>query len=233
MENNKAYVHPRIDYLLEKETSTILGVLDRDEHITYIATERRASGAWLSPSVIMLTSKRIIIMNRLAGGIKSDMSFIPFDTISTVRVSHGILFSSLHIRIKGDLGGGGIFNGKRKEGEIHGLARDEAEYMLQDVLRELKELSEREAYGHDGRHYHLHGPVINNTYVNQEPSAGKEEKKESSVPVPYENVVQQPAVRDDAAAMSESILFGLRKQRNGPEESDGDYQLADQGKASI
>jgi hypothetical protein len=118
-------------YLLEKESKTISENIGHDDQVVHVAKQRRLSGAVISPALVVLTSKKIVIINRLFGGVKSDITFISHQDISSVRIAHGIIFSSVYVRIRGAVGDlGKVFKGETEEGEINGLHRGDADLIF-------------------------------------------------------------------------------------------------------
>ncbi|MDE1860983.1 MAG: PH domain-containing protein [Candidatus Micrarchaeota archaeon] len=151
--------------LLPNEIEIVSKALGGEDTITFMARERRLSAA-LSPSVIITTNKKLIIVSRQLAGLRSDISFIPYENIVSVRISQGIMLASLFIRMKGASGeiSFSIF-GRKDEGGINGISREEAEFLLSKVNAEIKTDAAMEA---QENHYHVYGNVIknNNVYVN-------------------------------------------------------------------
>lgn len=137
-------------YLLSKETRTILTNISQNDHIFYMAQQKRMSGAVISPSVAITTSQRVILVHRWVGGLRSDIAFIPYENIVSVRISHGILFSSLFVRIKGSSHERGPrIAGDNEEGQINGLSRRDASLLLANIngiLRQLEETQHPKTY---------------------------------------------------------------------------------------
>ncbi len=161
------YQYPSInEYLLGKESRTILSSMDNDDQIMHVARQRRVSGAVISPSVIIVSLKRIIIVNRWVGGVRSEMSFIPYQNIVSIRVSHGAISSSLYVRVKGSSKEKAIiFGNDKEEGEINGLNRAEAEAIFMNVNKTLREYEESFS---EGKQFHVHGDFTNNNiYVDR------------------------------------------------------------------
>lgn len=110
----------------KKERITLSAMLIPGERAVGYAKQRRLSGAILCPNVMVATNKRVIILNRWYLGLKSDITVIRYENIASFRITHGIIFSSIKIRLKGTKELGTIFDDGREEGEIKGLTRDGA-----------------------------------------------------------------------------------------------------------
>ena len=160
MENSEV-CYPRLDldtYLFDKESRTVTANIGHDDAIVHVARQKRLSGAFVSPSVIVLTAKKVIIVNRLIGGAKSDISFISHQDIASLRIAHGVMFSSVYVRIRGSVGElGKIFKGETEEGEINGLAREDADY----IFARLNDMRKGIGTGHHVHNYFAYGQVVN------------------------------------------------------------------------
>ncbi len=148
-------------YLYQRESKTVSENLGQNDQVVHMARQRRLSGAVISPAVVVLTSKNIIIVNRLLGGVRSDITFISHQDISSLRIAHGIIFSSVFVRIRGAVGEvGRVFKGKTEEGEINGLRREDAE----EIFRKLNEMR-RGSGSHNMQNFFVYGQVVNNYYA--------------------------------------------------------------------
>ena len=179
------------DYLLEKESGLILDGIANGDSIVHISRQKKISGTVISPSVIITTMENIIIINRWAGGVKSDITYIPYSNIASIRISNGVLLSSLFIRVKGSASGAETIRGKA-EGMIRGLKRAEAERIFKHVNSII-----HSAHGEGvEKHYHMDG-TINNVYVNgygARSSAGKGTEEPARID-DYEFEQRQESVR--------------------------------------
>ncbi len=90
-------------FLLPRESNTVLNTLDQGDQITFMAKQRMISADVFAPSVIITTSKKLIIVSRPLAGLKSSIAFIPYQDIVGVRIAHGMLVSSVHIKMKSSL----------------------------------------------------------------------------------------------------------------------------------
>ena len=87
-------------FLLPRESNSILNTLEPDDQITFMARQRMISADVFAPSIIITTSKKLIIVSRPLAGLKSGIAFIPYQDIVGVRISHGMLVSSVFIKMK-------------------------------------------------------------------------------------------------------------------------------------
>jgi hypothetical protein len=99
------------------------------EQVECTVKQRRIGpgGSIAIPTSVVATDRRIIIVNRATLGLRHDYEVIPYPTIASVRLEHGIISSSVFIRVQGyDTDRGLLKNGKQ-EGEIDGLRNKDAE----------------------------------------------------------------------------------------------------------
>ena len=116
-------------YLLDKEIGTVVANIGKDDRILHIAWQKRLSGTLISQSVVVLTAKKVIIVNRLLRHIKSDIVFIPRREIASVRISHGLSSSSVFIRTRGS----SEALGHVPKGEIKGLESEDANIVFSSL----------------------------------------------------------------------------------------------------
>jgi hypothetical protein len=116
-------------YLLDKEIGTVVANIGKDDRILHIAGQKRLSGTLVSQSVVVLTAKKVIIVNRLLRHIKSDIVFIPRREIASVRISHGLSSSSVFIRTRGS----SEALGHVPKGEIKGLESEDANIVFSSL----------------------------------------------------------------------------------------------------
>jgi hypothetical protein len=115
----------KVPKLSRNEASTISSMILPEEKLLSFTVERRLHGALLNPAIVLVTDKRTIIINRKYLRLKSDIAFIKHDSVVSFRVAHGIIFSSVHIRQRGNSDSSYVFGGV-KEGEIRGFSREGA-----------------------------------------------------------------------------------------------------------
>lgn len=88
----------------------------------------------ISPSIIAVTDQRVIIIKRTAVNLRSNVDTIPFKDIASVRISNGVVFSSVFLRVLGfataeEQGA----TKKGEEGELDGLDKNDAK-ALADLI---------------------------------------------------------------------------------------------------
>jgi hypothetical protein len=107
-------------------------ILWPEETVLVTATERRIGpgGALITPTTVIATDKRMIIINRATFGIRSDYEAIPYSKITSVRMEKGIISSSVFLRVSGYTSAGagerGFLKPGEQEGEISGLRQNDA-----------------------------------------------------------------------------------------------------------
>jgi hypothetical protein len=150
-------------YLFTKERHTILNSLDPEDQITHMARQRRISGDVISPSVIITTSKKLIIVNRKMAGLKSHIKFVPYEDIGGVRIAHGMLVSSIFVRMNASFKEPRpLMEVENGDAEIKALDTKDADILftqLNNVVNGKANAASKDS------HYHMHGNVTNNIYV--------------------------------------------------------------------
>ncbi len=224
-------------YLVEKESRTVSNILGGEE-VLGVARQRRISGAVISPTVVILTSKRVVIVNRFLGGVKSDISLISHHEIVGLRVAHGILFSSIYVRMRGSAGEiGKVFKSEKEEGEINGLGREEADALF----KKLSVIVDDHRKGRGSHNYHFaYGNVVNNFAYGSHAWSGRQDLNAipyrvedadgtSAGEVPRETVRALPvhtilALTDGSGSprpvitADDLLIFRMRKNRVEPDE---------------
>ena len=153
------YTYPEIsNYLLDMEASAVTESLDSDEKVIQTARQKRASGAPISPSVYIATSKRLIIVTRIAEGIKSDIAFIPYRKMSSARVVHGVFFSSVHIAFNDPDMGLVIKGAKAGEIRVSGIGKADADQLFMKIYKLIPQEAEAKVAN-------IHGNVVSDIYV--------------------------------------------------------------------
>jgi ribosomal protein L40E len=110
------------------DAKSVMNILWPGERIVGTVKQRRIGpgGSITVPASVVLTDKRVLIVNRATLGIRHDYEVIPYGAVTSVRLEQGIVSSSVFIRVLGyDTDKGLLKNGKQ-EGEIDGLRRDDA-----------------------------------------------------------------------------------------------------------
>jgi hypothetical protein len=103
------------------------------------ARQRRIGpgGDIINPTSVVATNKRIIIINKTTLGMRKDYEVIPYGQITSVRLEHGIISSSVFVRVQGyDVDKGLLKNGD-EEGEIDGLKNDVAKSLADFIDQKI------------------------------------------------------------------------------------------------
>jgi hypothetical protein len=120
-------IHPE-DVQVAKDRN----ILWTEETVMVTATERRVGpgGSLITPTTVVATDKRMIIINRATFGIRTDYEAIPYNRITSVRMEKGIISSSVFLRVSGysspGAGEQGFLKPGEQEGEISGLRQQDA-----------------------------------------------------------------------------------------------------------
>lgn len=105
-------------------------VLWTEETVMVTATERRVGpgGGWFTPTTVVATDKRLLLINRSTFGIRNDYESIPYRQITSVRLEKGIISCSVFLRVQGYTSSGeqGFLKSGEQEGEIPGLRQQDA-----------------------------------------------------------------------------------------------------------
>jgi hypothetical protein len=128
-------------------------VLGPGERVLLTARQRRVGpgGALVAPSVVLATTKRIIIINRLSK-IRTSTEIINYNAIAFVKMNRGIISSTVVIGTRGSGGGAGSDFGKTEE--INGLNANAAIELVKhinDVLDRMAEDQRNAGGGGGGR----------------------------------------------------------------------------------
>jgi hypothetical protein len=110
-----------------------------DETIQVTATERRIGpgGSLITPTTIVITDKRLLIVNRATLGLRRDVESIPYSSIASVRLEKGLISYSVFIRVSGYSSPGerGFLKSGEQEGEISGLHKADAKAIADYIER--------------------------------------------------------------------------------------------------
>jgi hypothetical protein len=115
--------------IYDSDVSAAKSIIGDQEKI--IATARQRSFgpgmAPVNPTTVVLTDKRVLIVNRTTLRLRKDIESIPFESIVSVRLEQGLISASIEIRVGGQATGVVGFLGKaRREGQISGLRKKDA-----------------------------------------------------------------------------------------------------------
>ncbi len=116
----------------------------QDETAIVTATQRRLGPGMslINPTTVVVTNKRILIINRATLGLRKDVETIPFNRVTSVRVENGFISSSVYLRVSGySSGEQGFLKPGEDEGQIDGLhqqdAKDLADYVDKVISGEI------------------------------------------------------------------------------------------------
>lgn len=117
----------------------VQSVLVDGEQPILSVTQRRVGpgGSVTTPTTVFATDKRIIIVNRASLGIRKDYEAIPYKEIASVRLEHGIISSSVFIRVEGYDRDKGLLKSGKEEGEIDGLRNNDAKALSDEINRRI------------------------------------------------------------------------------------------------
>jgi len=123
------------------ELRLVQKVLWPDEDVVGTVKQRRfmPGGSVVTPTTVVLTNKRLIIVNRASLGLRQDYEVIPYTAIVSVRLEHGIISSTVFIRVQGYENDRGLLAGGKQEGEIDGLKNKDAVEFADFVNKKLEE----------------------------------------------------------------------------------------------
>ncbi len=122
-----------------KEAEAVKGLLWPDEVVEETVKQRMLGpgGAVTTPTSVIGTNMRLIIVNRATLGLRKDYEVIPYRQITSVRLEHGIISSSVFIRVQGYDRDKGLLKNGKEEGEIDGLhskdANELADYLNKKI----------------------------------------------------------------------------------------------------
>ncbi len=119
-------------------------ILEPDETVVMTARQRRVGpgGALTTPTSVIATDRRVIIVNRATLGIRKDFETIPYTQITSVRLERGIISSSVFVRVMGFDQDKGLLEGGKEEGEIDGLSGNDAKMLSDYINKKLLDMQE-------------------------------------------------------------------------------------------
>jgi hypothetical protein len=131
-----------------EEADLVKDILMPEEAVKFTATQRRVGpgGSITTPTTVICTNQRIIIVNRASLGIRKDYESIYYRQITSVRYESGIINASVFIRVQGYDRDKGLLKSGREEGEIDGLRKEEAKEMadyINNVLGGIEGVSQQ------------------------------------------------------------------------------------------
>jgi hypothetical protein len=126
------------------DVKAVNDILVPGETVVLTATQRRfmPGGSMITPTTIVCTEKRIIILNRASLGLRRDYESIGYKQITSVRFEKGVVNGSVYIRIQGYDKDKGLLKNGEQEGEINGLKVEEAKEMSDYIGKKLVEIED-------------------------------------------------------------------------------------------
>ena len=121
-----------------EDVEIVKKILMDGETVGITATQRRVGpgGSILTPTTVVCTNKRIIIVNRATLGIRMDYESIAYKQVTSVRFESGIINGSVFIRVQGYDKDKGLLKGNREEGEIDSLRKADAK-LIADYVNKM------------------------------------------------------------------------------------------------
>ena len=145
-------------YVDATELAIARKILWPDETVMGTLKQRRfmPGGSLITPTTVVLTDKRMIIINRASLGFRQDYEVVPYTALVSVRLEHGIVTSTVFVRVQGYATDRGLLGGTGKqEGEIDGLKNKDAQELYDYLNKKLEykleiqqEMNENIAKGH-------------------------------------------------------------------------------------
>lgn len=126
----------------QKDVELVKGMLLPGESVGVTVRQRKYApgGALITPTSLIATSNRIIIINREDLGIRKDYEVIAYDKITSVRLEHGVISSTIFVRIAGyDTDKGLLAGTDKQEGEISGLKHKDAKDLIDYLNKKIAE----------------------------------------------------------------------------------------------
>lgn len=137
-----------------QEIKKIREMLNPDEEVLVVARQSRVrpGGSAITPNIIYATNKRIIIRDPYMMGIKENITDIPYDVITSVKLDKGLLSSTIRFEALALVGSkrlgmiDGIVGGENDhEGMIEAIPKRKAE----DVVQVIRSGMHRTGYNQD------------------------------------------------------------------------------------
>ncbi len=127
-----------------EEVEAVQNLLWPGELVRLTVRQRRVGpgGAVITPTSVVATNKRLIILNRATLGIRQDYEVILYRQITSVRLERGVISSSVFVRVQGYDTDKGLLGGSGKqEGEIDGLNNTDARLLADFINQQLAGLN--------------------------------------------------------------------------------------------
>ncbi len=117
----------------EQEIKKIANRLDKDEKVILVIRQTKnplkPGGSLFTPDTIFATTKKIIIRNPSAFGLRQNVELYPYEKIIDVKLEKGMLSSAININVPGSI----------YDGYIDAIPKDDAEELLKIIYDRMKE----------------------------------------------------------------------------------------------
>lgn len=122
-------------------------ILWPEEEVEGTIKQRRfmPGGSLITPTTVIVTDKRLIIINRASLGFRQDYEVVPYNAIMSVRLEHGIITSTVFIRVLGYDTDKGLLGKGKQEGEIDGLKNKDATELTDYLNKKLEKRFDAQA----------------------------------------------------------------------------------------
>ena len=130
-----------------EEIKDIQDLISPGEEVELTVKQRRVGpgGSFITPSSVIATSNKIIIINRTNAGLRKDYEIVPYEKIASVRLAKGIISSSVYIRVEGYDREKGLLKNGKEEGEIDGLNNRDAKDLADQINKKMESPSDLRA----------------------------------------------------------------------------------------
>ena len=130
--------------IAEDDVKAVHDILVPEENVVLTATQRRfmPGGSVVTPTTVVCTDRRIIILNRASLGLRRDYESIGYKQITSIRFERGIVNGSVFIRVQGYDKDKELLKNGREEGEIDGLKLEEAKGIADYISKRIVELEQ-------------------------------------------------------------------------------------------
>ena len=117
----------------EQEIAKIGNRLDEDEKVIMVIRQTKnplkPGNSLFTPDTIFATTKKIIIRNPSALGLRQNVEIYPYEKIIDVKLEKGMLSSAIDINVPGSI----------YDGYIDAIPKDDAEDLLKIIYERMKE----------------------------------------------------------------------------------------------
>jgi hypothetical protein len=115
------------------EIFQIANRIDEDEKVLLVIRQTKnplkPGGSLITPNTIFATTKKIILRNPSALGLRQNVEIYPYEKIVDVKLEKGMLSSAIEINVPGSI----------YDGYIEAIPKKEAEKLLKIIYKRMKE----------------------------------------------------------------------------------------------